>query len=112
MTVRTSGLPTTVYLMLPSIVQDFAVSLSLEMATSILWVGTVRSSTRKMRLLSAGTGRGRFLRCFNSASFICLEDTLRMTCGGAESGEAAEELRGLEVVALKGLKQASITVLA
>ena len=65
LTVNTVGLPVSVNLMFPSTVQVSSVSLALEMATIILWVAGVRSSTRKRALSVEMVDLGMCFRFFS-----------------------------------------------
>ena len=65
MTVNTVGLLVSVNLMFPSTVQVFSVSLALEMATIILCVAGVRSSTRKRALSVEMVDLGMCFRFFS-----------------------------------------------
>ena len=94
--------------MVPSMVQTFVAALDLEMAAKTLWVAGVRSSTSIRRFESASTGLGRLLRFFSRAILIGRDEILIMTWGGGLSSWSAWSPPA--TVALKGLKQASTTV--
>ena len=102
LTVWTPSCPSMVYLITPSMVHTFSARLDLEIADSILWEAGVRSSTRMNLFSSLPVGLGRFFLCLRMATLTSLEDTFIMTWGGPSELAAA----------LKGRKQASMTVAA